>query len=261
MAGYTDPTTAIWLTAAVGAISWLACLGVLPFVDRVGRRVITLTSLGGVAVALILLGGSFFYSLEVSPPCLATPSDSGVAAQCAAHSRCFDCVGDANCGFCQPPGNSSSRGGYCVPGNTTGPLNYSIADGGCMQQSNASTSLGWLEVEPQVGSWNTGGESEWVYDACPIGPGKVNVGGWLSLVSLGLYVAFFQPGMGPMPWTINAEIYPLHARSMAVSVISIFACVRLQDGSQLPATCSHVLPVSSPCCLQVHCCDGLCSLG
>ncbi|CAM8979445.1 unnamed protein product [Rhodiola kirilowii] len=32
--------------------------------------------------------------------------------------------------------------------------------------------------------------------------------GILSVVGLGLYIAFFSPGMGPVPWTVNSEIYP-----------------------------------------------------
>lgn len=32
--------------------------------------------------------------------------------------------------------------------------------------------------------------------------------GWLAVIGLTLYIAFFSPGMGPVPWTVNSEIYP-----------------------------------------------------
>lgn len=32
--------------------------------------------------------------------------------------------------------------------------------------------------------------------------------GWLAVIGLMLYIAFFAPGMGPVPWTVNSEIYP-----------------------------------------------------
>ncbi|KAE9450550.1 hypothetical protein C3L33_17558, partial [Rhododendron williamsianum] len=32
--------------------------------------------------------------------------------------------------------------------------------------------------------------------------------GWLAVLGLALYIAFFSPGMGPVPWTVNSEIYP-----------------------------------------------------
>ncbi|KAL9237497.1 hypothetical protein vseg_012036 [Gypsophila vaccaria] len=31
---------------------------------------------------------------------------------------------------------------------------------------------------------------------------------WLAVAGLALYIAFFAPGMGPVPWAINSEIYP-----------------------------------------------------
>lgn len=32
--------------------------------------------------------------------------------------------------------------------------------------------------------------------------------GWMAVIGLTLYIAFFSPGMGPVPWTVNSEIYP-----------------------------------------------------
>lgn len=32
--------------------------------------------------------------------------------------------------------------------------------------------------------------------------------GWLAILGLALYIIFFSPGMGPVPWAMNSEIYP-----------------------------------------------------
>lgn len=37
--------------------------------------------------------------------------------------------------------------------------------------------------------------------------GGTNVG-WFAVLGLVLYIAFFSPGMGPVPWAVNSEIYP-----------------------------------------------------
>mmetsp|Transcript_42630 Transcript_42630/g.40919 ORF Transcript_42630/g.40919 Transcript_42630/m.40919 type:complete len:214 (+) Transcript_42630:666-1307(+) len=44
-----------------------------------------------------------------------------------------------------------------------------------------------------------------------------NLGSWLSLVGMVLYLIFFSIGMGNAPWTINSEIYPLHLRGAGMS--------------------------------------------
>ncbi|XP_061360183.1 inositol transporter 1-like [Gastrolobium bilobum] len=38
--------------------------------------------------------------------------------------------------------------------------------------------------------------------------------GWLAILGLVLYIAFFSPGMGPVPWTVNSEIYPEEYRGI-----------------------------------------------
>ncbi|WVZ07273.1 hypothetical protein V8G54_020619 [Vigna mungo] len=38
--------------------------------------------------------------------------------------------------------------------------------------------------------------------------------GWLAVVGLALYIGFFSPGMGPVPWTLSSEIYPEEYRGI-----------------------------------------------
>ena len=48
---------------------------------------------------------------------------------------------------------------------------------------------------------------------------------FLSTAGMVIYLVFFAPGMGPMPWTINAEIYPSWARS-AGNAIGLWSGIR-----------------------------------
>ena len=180
MAGFTDTSEAIWLTAAVSFVGFVfTCVGLFA-VERLGRRRLTLGSLAGVALALAALGGGFYYSKATSAAAVPT-------AGCE-YSTCYECVLDAACGFC-------SAGGACVAGNATAASNAS-----------ACAAAG---ADPAGSAYH--GRS------CPKAAGALNVGGIWTLCATSFYLAAFQPGMGPMPWTINAEIYPLHARAMGVS--------------------------------------------
>lgn len=38
--------------------------------------------------------------------------------------------------------------------------------------------------------------------------------GWLALIGLALYIIFFSPEMGIVPWIVNSEIYPLRFRGV-----------------------------------------------
>ncbi|KAH7447976.1 hypothetical protein KP509_01G130400 [Ceratopteris richardii] len=38
--------------------------------------------------------------------------------------------------------------------------------------------------------------------------------GWAAVMGLGLYIIAFSPGMGPVPWAVNSEIYPLKYRGL-----------------------------------------------
>eukprot|EP01018_Ginkgo_biloba_P032815 Gb_10434 [translate_table: standard] len=48
----------------------------------------------------------------------------------------------------------------------------------------------------------------WFIEGCP------SSHGWLAVLGLVLYIAFFSPGMGPVPWAVNSEIYPSKYRGM-----------------------------------------------
>ena len=38
--------------------------------------------------------------------------------------------------------------------------------------------------------------------------------GWIAILGLVLYILFYAPGMGPVPWTVNSEIYPQEYRGL-----------------------------------------------
>ena len=41
---------------------------------------------------------------------------------------------------------------------------------------------------------------------------------WFTLAALCIYIVSFSLGMGPVPWTVNAEIFPNWARSIGNSL-------------------------------------------
>lgn len=55
---------------------------------------------------------------------------------------------------------------------------------------------------------------EWYTEGCP------SKYGWLALIGLGLYIIFFSPGMGTVPWVVNSEIYPLRYRGICGGMAS-----------------------------------------
>lgn len=55
-------------------------------------------------------------------------------------------------------------------------------------------------------------------DFCPVDGNLV----WITFSGLALYLVFFAPGMGPMPWTMNSEMFPLWCRSTCFSLATSF---------------------------------------
>ena len=99
---------------------------------------------------------------------------------CRVYDTCYSCIKQPHCGFC-----------YGVSGSNK------FVNGSCLSYASSMP--------------NTCKDTKWSAVACPTSYG------WLAVLSMVIYLAMFAPGMGPMPWTINSEIYPLWARSVGNS--------------------------------------------
>jgi SP family myo-inositol transporter-like MFS transporter 13 len=181
MAGFKDDSTAIWMSAIVSFSNFIFTFVGIYLVDRTGRRKLTLASLAGVIVSLFALGASFYAASRLSTPVIGVGS-------CQTASTCFDCVAMNHCGLCLETNKwriGHSIHNLCFEGNT------SISLGGSCPRD------------------------QWYFNSCP---NESDASGYFILLALFMYLAFFASGMGCMPWTINAEIYPLHVRSFAISM-------------------------------------------
>ena len=207
MAGFSDGD-AIWLAAIPAFGNFVFTVVGLLLVDRIGRRKLLIGSEAGVIISLALLGVSFFVMDFESLP--ATPL---MKNECDFYS-CGACIGNSRCGFCVEHLNSSYINGTCSRAveEEDGHM------GSKYPHDNASCTLffesttGDLLVDSFYDSTSEK-DREWFFNSCPdsrLAP--------LTIAVLFLYIAFFAPGMGPLPWTINAEIYPTWARSTAIAM-------------------------------------------
>ncbi|XP_056132419.1 proton myo-inositol cotransporter-like [Lampris incognitus] len=188
MSGVRDERLAIWLAGLTAFTNFLFTLLGVWLVERVGRRKLTLGSIMGTCLSLALLAIGFLLSAQHSPSVSLHPTDpSLVNSTCIKYQACEMCMLDPGCGFCYRENGSALFASSCVPVNRAS--TERAAWGRC---SNSS------QVREQT---------YWAYNYCPTSYS------WVVLLGLVLYLAAFAPGMGPMPWTINSEIYPLWARS------------------------------------------------
>ncbi|XP_058481007.1 proton myo-inositol cotransporter-like [Solea solea] len=188
MAGVRDDRLAIWLAGITTLTNFLFTLLGVWLVERVGRRKLTLGSIIGTCLSLSLLATGFLISAQHSPPITFHPLDPAMAnSTCSKYQLCEPCMLDPACGFCYRENSSALLASSCVPVNKAS--TEQAAWGRC---SNVSLMKD---------------HTYWAYNYCPTSYS------WLVLLGLVLYLAAFAPGMGPMPWTINSEIYPLWARS------------------------------------------------
>ncbi|XP_076447705.1 proton myo-inositol cotransporter-like [Babylonia areolata] len=189
MAGVTNQHTAIWLAAMTAGVNFVFTLVGVWLVERIGRKPLLLSSLAGVVLSLAVLAVGFQLNAFNSPPI--TFNETLDNSTCFSYSSCESCIEDKGCGFCYPDTSGDPANGSCVA--VAHDDAYSQA-GRC--SANSTTLPGMV----------------WAYEYCP------TPYSWIAIFGLALYLMFFAPGMGPMPWTINAEIYPMWARSTGNSM-------------------------------------------
>ncbi|XP_041348552.1 proton myo-inositol cotransporter-like [Gigantopelta aegis] len=190
MAGFSSKHS-IWMVTVPNGVNFLSTFIGLWLVDRLGRKIITLVSIAGVCVALCILATGFQLAALNAPPVNFTESFSNGTlynSSCASYTNCDSCTNDVDCGFCF---NDTSLGS-CLP----------------VDKDNSQNS--------QFGRCNETGQSDSSFNFdvgfCP------NNFMWMPVVGMALLVFSFAPGLGPMPLTINAEIYPLWARSTCSAI-------------------------------------------
>uniref|UniRef100_A0A8C2DFX1 Solute carrier family 2 member 13b n=1 Tax=Cyprinus carpio TaxID=7962 RepID=A0A8C2DFX1_CYPCA len=142
----------------------------------------------GTAASLMVLAAGFLLSAQAYPPVTFHPNDPSLHnSTCITYGFCESCMLNPDCGFCYGKNGTAVVESSCMPVDTAN--TEAAAAGRC--SNGTQESLGVF----------------WAYNYCPTSYS------WIVLLGLVLYLAFFAPGMGPMPWTVNSEIYPLWARS------------------------------------------------
>ena len=132
-------------------------------------------------MSLLVLSGGFFWSQSIEDKVTSQRSDS----QCATdylNQGCSSCI-QASCAFCFVDGQGSCDA-----------ADYNISGYACSSHSIDATHF-------------------WSDEFCP----KTKAS-WLPIAGMMLYLATFAPGMGPVPWAVNAEIYPKNSREMGMAV-------------------------------------------
>lgn len=188
LAGIASNQTALLLSLVTSGLNASGSLVSIYLIDRTGRRKLAAVSLSGVVIALALLCGIFYHTTTNSPEVTPTvssylqnytcPDYSSVVAN-AKSWDCMECLKatSPSCGFCAS-GTDKLLPGECVISNDT------VKDA-CQ-----------------------GVDRLWYTRGCP------SKTGWLALCGLALYIIFFSPGMGTVPWIVNSEIYPLRYRGI-----------------------------------------------
>jgi SP family myo-inositol transporter-like MFS transporter 13 len=192
LAGFASNQTALALSLVTSGLNALGSIVSIYFIDRTGRRKLLVISLVGVIASLALLSAVFHEATSHSPAVgAAETSHFNSSLTCPDYrtsgSSGWDCTrclkaSSTECGFCASGAGSKLFPGACLLSNST------------------------------VRDTCHGEDRLWYTRGCP------SQYGWLAMAGLALYIAFFSPGMGTVPWIVNSEIYPLRHRGVCGGV-------------------------------------------
>ncbi|CAJ0923604.1 unnamed protein product, partial [Mesorhabditis belari] len=147
----------------------------------------------GVGITLFAMGGAFYAINRDSDPVINNYTTRSVnhIEVCKAYRNCDYCVTDEQCGFCKGKAHDS---GYCVP--------YSM-------DTEDRALVGFCMNGTEQGE---GAQYEWSASFCH------SRFTYIPIILMVIYLSFFSIGYAPLPWVLNAEFYPLWARSTCVSI-------------------------------------------
>lgn len=181
-AGFASNQTALALSLVTSGLNAAGSVVSIYFIDRTGRKKLLTISLAGCVVSLVVLTAVFQQTTTHSPAVSSIETAKFDSFTCPAYGvgakwDCMACLKAENCGFCSSATNK-------------------LLPGAC-----------WVSNSTVRDTCNGAGQI-WYSRGCP------SKSGWLALCGLALYIIFFSPGMGTVPWIVNSEIYPLRFRGV-----------------------------------------------
>ncbi|XP_010247407.1 PREDICTED: probable inositol transporter 2 [Nelumbo nucifera] len=186
LAGFASNQTALLLSLVTAGLNAFGSIVSIYFIDRTGRKKLLVISLTGVIVSLGVLSAVFHETTSHSPQVSRLETAKFPAYTCpdyqAAGNAAWDCMkclkaSSPDCGFCASATDKLFPGACLISNSTVKDICH-------------------------------GEHRLWYTRGCP------SRYGWLALIGLALYIIFFSPGMGTVPWIVNSEIYPLRFRGV-----------------------------------------------
>ncbi|XAR72490.1 hypothetical protein NMG60_11019146 [Bertholletia excelsa] len=187
LAGYASNRTALLLSLVTAGLNAFGSIVSIYFIDRTGRKKLLVVSLCGVIASLVVLSVVFHETTTHSPAVSYSETAKFSAYTCPDYSSagasapwdCMKCLkaSSPDCGFCASPTNKLFPGACLISNDTVKDICHDA-------------------------------HRLWYTKGCP------SKYGWLALIGLALYIIFFSPGMGTVPWIVNSEIYPLRFRGV-----------------------------------------------